>query len=397
MRIYGLQKGVVTGLWRCLAAAALMTASLAHAQVQGITDAEIVVGTVAALTGPVALSGTTVRDGMILAIEEINATGGIHGRQIRLLVEDSGFDPKKAVLMTQKLLTQDKIFAMVSTYGSVMVQATAPLVLDRGVPMLFPIGGTDISYLPYHPLKFGLMTTSTQQIRAGVKYAYEKLGKRRFGILYQDDETGHGILRAAEDQLKVHGLTFIERTSYKRGEIKFSAQISRLKVANPDIVVLGTIIRETAAAEIEAKAQDWQVDMITPWATELVIPLGGQAVEGLYGTTQYLGRAQEMTPPFKAIVDRFTARFGHDFADTTSVGHGYTAMMLFAEGARKAGRNLTPQTLSKGLEQIRNFNTIFQIAPVSYGPGNHAPAPGVFVVQVKGGKWVPLLSAPVTY
>ncbi len=378
-----------------LVALAFGGAGWAQAQTQGVSDTEIVIGAIPDLSGPVVSVGAPVRDGMILATEEINAAGGIHGRKIRLVFEDTGYDPKKAVLATQKLISQDKVFALMNAIGSAVVQASQPVAVDRGVPYLFPLASSEITFLPHSPLKFALNALSADHLRAAIAFAHNKLGKRRFGILVQDDETGVQALRAAEEQLKVHGLTLLEKTSYKRGETNLAAQIARLKAANLDMLVLGTIVRETAAAAIEAKAQGWAVEMIIPWAVvNAVVQLGGPAVEGLYGATQFLNSAQPMTPAYQAFTDKFKARFGRDVGD--GVNYGYLSMMLFAEGARNAGRNLSAASFAQGMEKIKDFKTVFETAPVSYSPTSHAPPRPAFILQVKGGKWV-RVDGPLTY
>ncbi len=379
-----------------LAVGAALASTNVQAQVQGVTDTEIVLGTHQDLSGPLAALGAPFRDGLILGAEEINAAGGIHGRKIRLIVEDNGYDPKKAILATQKLLVQDKVFAILSTLGSATSTASMPLALDRGVPFLFAGSASESSFLPYHPLKFALTAPYAWQTRAGVKFAYETLGKRRFGILYQDDDTGLSAMRAVEEQLAVHKLALVERASFKRGDIDYSAQISRLKAANVDIVMIGGNIRETAAAEIEAKKQSWPVDMVAPsGASSLAtIKLGGPAVEGLYATVQFLSSAQEPTPELQAVKDRYKARFGRELED--GVAQTFTTMMLFAEGAKNAGRNLTPQTLQQGLEKVKDFKTAFQATPISYGPDDHAPPRGTYIIRVQGGKFVTVVG-PITY
>jgi len=379
-----------------LAAAALPGGALAQGT-QGVTDTEIVIGTHQDLSGPVASLGGPLRDGMVLAVEDINAAGGIHGRKIRLIVEDSGFDPKKAVLATQKLLTQDKVFAMVATLGSATTQATMPMILERGVPLLFAGTPADFTYTPFHKLKFGLSSPYGEQVRAQVKWAYEKLGKRRFGILYQDDETGQNVMRATEDQLKVHGLTLVERASYKRGAIDFSSQISRLKAANVDVVVLGTIVRETASAKMEARKQGWPVDMLVNVAgtNSAIFTIAGDAVDGLYGQSQFLPLdSQEQTPALKGVIERYKARFGK--APEDGIVFGYTSVMLFAEGVKNAGRNLTVDTLVQGLEKVNNWTTVFAAAPVSFGPTERLGVRATMVMQARGGKFVPI-TGPITY
>jgi ABC-type branched-subunit amino acid transport system substrate-binding protein len=392
MRIH-LFKNCLSLLRGSLLALAGLAACQAQAQVQGITDTEILLGSHQDLSGPLASLGAPFRDGLILAAEEINAAGGIHGRKVRVVVEDNGYDPKKAVLATQKLLTRDKVFAIIATLGTATSTASMPLTLDRGVPFLFPGSASEATYLPYQPLKFAFTTPYGPQVGAAIKHAYEKLGKRRFGILYQDDESGQSVLRSVEEQLKGHGLSLLERTSYKRGEIDFSTQIARLKAANVDVVMLMGNTREAASAKTETKKQGWPVDMMagSGASSAATIKLGGEAVEGLYVSGQWMNSAQEMTPALQAIRDRYKARFGQDMQD--GVNQTYVSMMLFAEGARNAGRNLTPQTLQQGLERVKNFKTVFETVPISYAPGNHMPPMDALIMQVKGGKWVLVSSA----
>lgn len=383
-------------IWSSLILASLeLFTSQVHAQVQGVTNTEIVIGSHTDLSGPVVSVGAPQRNGMVMATEEINSAGGINGRKLRLVIEDSAYDPKKAVLATQKLLTHDNVFAIIGVLGSATTQASMPLVLERGVPMLFPMAASDITYLPYHPLKFAMMPLASEHMRVAVKFAYEKLGKRRMGILYQDDETGQSVLRAAEEQLKVHGLSMIERTSYKRGETNFTAQIARLKAANLDMFLMGTNPRETAGASIEAKAQSWPVEKIVfSGLVSSVINLGGDAVDGLYGTAQFVGVSQESSPAYQALVERYKARFGQDIAD--GANFGYTSIMLFAEGAKGAGRNLTPQTLAQSLEKVKNFRTPFEASPFSFKPNDHSPPRDAMLMQVRGGKWK-VIAGPLTY
>lgn len=381
----------------CLTGALFVAGPACAQPVQGVSDKEIVIGTHIDLSGPVVSSGVPIRDGMLLAVEDINAGGGINGRKLRLIIEDNGYDPKKAVLATQKLLTQDKVFAMVGTFGSPTSLASMPLAIDRGVPFLFAGAASDSTYTPLHPLKFGMLTPYGEQTRAEVRYAYEHLGRRRFGVIYQDDDNGQSFLRALETQLKVHGLTPVAVTSYKRGEIDFSSQIARLKAANADVIILGTAgARDTAAAVLEARKQDLKADVMAGIgaSTNAVVKLGGPAVEGLYATFQFLNSAQPPSPELSAILDRFKVRFGREADD--GVALGYTIVALFAEGAKNAGRDLTPQTLTQGLEKVKGFRTVFEGPPISYSPTDHGAPRATIIMRVEGGKYVPV-TGPVTY
>src|ERR1700741_2928899 len=119
---------------------------------EGIWAEEIVIGTHQDLSGPIKGWGVPVSNGMKMAVEEINAAGGVQGRKIRLVVEDSGYDPKKAVLASQKLIERDKIFAMVGPMGSPTVLAAQDVLFDAGVLQLFPLTAAEFTF-KFHPAK----------------------------------------------------------------------------------------------------------------------------------------------------------------------------------------------------------------------------------------------------
>src|SRR3954462_4082989 len=113
---------------------------------QGISADEIVIGTHQDLSGPIKGWGVPVSNGMKMAIEEINGAGGVNGRKIKLVLEDSGYDPKRAVLATQKMVERDKVFAMVGPMGPPPVLASQDVLLDAGVLQLFPLPGAEFTF-----------------------------------------------------------------------------------------------------------------------------------------------------------------------------------------------------------------------------------------------------------
>src|SRR6476659_7761039 len=115
----------------------------AHAQTkvtnEGISANEIVIGTHQDLSGPIKGWGVPVANGMKMAVEEVNAAGGVNGRKLKMVLEDSAYDPKKAVLASQKMIERDKIFAMIGGMGSPTVLAAQDILFDAGVLQLFPL------------------------------------------------------------------------------------------------------------------------------------------------------------------------------------------------------------------------------------------------------------------
>ena len=148
---------------------------------EGISATEIVVGTHQDLSGPIKVWGVPVSNGMKMAAEEINAAGGIHGRKIKLILEDSGYDPKRAVLASQKMVERDKVFAMVGPMGSPTVLAAQDILFDAGVLQLFPLTAAEFTFKfdpakPQERLKFSNLLPYVESTRAVVKYMVESEG-----------------------------------------------------------------------------------------------------------------------------------------------------------------------------------------------------------------------------
>ena len=225
---------------------AIVTAALrprrrpgARAEQQGVTKDEIVVGSIQDLSGPIAGFGKQVRQGMLLRVDEINEQGGINGRKLRLIVEDSGYDPKKAVLAAQKLVNQDKIFIMVGHIGTAQNIAAMPVQFEKNVINFFPLTAAREMYEPFNRLKYSFAATYYDQMRTAMPKLVKDKGAKKVCTIYQDDEFGLEVLRGGEAGLKTMGMEFAEKTSYKRGATDFSSQVARMKAAGCDFVVHG--------------------------------------------------------------------------------------------------------------------------------------------------------------
>src|ERR1700682_3549520 len=210
---------------------------------EGVSASEIVIGTHQDLSGPIKVWGVPVSNGMKMAVEEINAAGGINGRKIKMILEDNGYDPKRAVLASQKMIERDKIFAMVGPMGSPTVLAAQDVLLDAGVLQLFPLTAAEFTFKfdpakPQERLKFNNLLPYVESTRAALKYMMEAKNFKKPCIMYQDDEYGKNVLDGFNQQLEVMKLKPASVTSYKRGASDFSAQVAKMKSDGFDIVLL---------------------------------------------------------------------------------------------------------------------------------------------------------------
>jgi branched-chain amino acid transport system substrate-binding protein len=354
---------------------------------QGVSPTEIAIGTHQDLSGPIKGWGVSVANGMKLAVEEINNHGGVEGRKLKLIVEDSGYDPKRAVLATQKLIEKDQVFSMIGAMGSPTVLAAQDIVLDAGVTQLFPLTAAQFTFKfdpnkPQERLKFNNLLPYVESTRAAVKYLVELRHTQKPCLMHQDDEYGKNVLDGFTAQLAAMAIKPASITSYKRGATDFSAQIARMKADGCDLVVLGTVIRETIGAMTEAKKLGWNVDFLGATPTNVLeVPLlGKDMVEGLYAASGFeIPYEDTATGKVKDWLATYKKSFGVD-ANTQAI-IGYNAIETFAFYAVAAGKDLT------SLESGREFLDIFGSPPVKFSPTNHLASTVTQVQQVQNGRW----------
>jgi branched-chain amino acid transport system substrate-binding protein len=154
------------------------------AEPQGVNKTEIVVGTIQDLSGPLAGYGKQARNGMQLRIEELNEQGGVHGRRIKLLVEDSGYDPKKAVLAAQKLVNQDKIFIMAGHLGTAQNNAAMPIQFEKNVINFMPLTAAREMYDEPNKLKYALLSSYYDQMRITLPKMIKDKNAKKVCLIY---------------------------------------------------------------------------------------------------------------------------------------------------------------------------------------------------------------------
>lgn len=355
---------------------------------QGVSKTEITLGSILDLSGPIAGFGKQTRLGMLLRVDEINEQGGINGRKLKIIVEDSAYDPKKAVLAAQKLVTQDKIFMMVANIGTAQTLAAMPVLFDKNVISFFPLSPAREMYEPLHKLKYAFVAPYFDQMRTFTPKLVKEKGIKKACILYQDDEFGLEVMRGGEAGLKTIGLEFAEKTSYKRGTTDFSSQVAKMKAAGCEMVVLGTIIRETIGAIGESRKTGFNpVFLGTAGAyTDLIHKLGGKAMDGLYATmtvqNPYLDEASQ---PIRFWANKYKTKFNED--PTVFSVYGYYVIDTFAKAAHKAGSNLTTESFIKVMDTMTIPPDMFGSPSASFSPTKRLGNDVSRLSQIVDGKW----------
>ena len=368
-------------------AALALTAGCALAQ-QGVSKTEITIGSIQDLSGPAVSLGKQARLGMMLRVDEINEQGGINGRKLKIIVEDSGYDPKKAFLAAQKLVNQDKIFMMVGHIGTAHNLAAMPVQFEKNVVNFFPLTAAREMYEPLHKLKYAFSVTYFDQIRKTAPKLVKEKGIKKVCTLYQDDEFGLEVMRGGEAGLKSIGMDYTEKTSYKRGATDFSSQVAKMKAAGCEMVVLGTIARETIGSIGESRKTGFNPVFLASNAAynDAIHKLGGKAMDGLYSSmTAQNPYLDDSSQPIRFWANKFKTKFNED-PSVFSV-YGYLIVDTFAKVAEKAGQNLTTDSFAKVMDTMSTPPDIFGSPSTSFSPTKHMGSDAARLSQIVDGKW----------
>jgi len=378
------------------AAAALVIALPAHAQQQGVTADTITIGAHVPITGPAAYIGLAGRDGMLLAIKEINAAGGVNGRKITAVFEDDGHTPTKALAAVKKLVEQDKVFAVMSVGGSNATVGAVDYMKEKGVPYYVSIASAPQVTWPHARNLFRGGTTETA--RYGELYA-EFLAThykaKRIAIMSGREEYPRNEGDATVDKLKSwFQLAPVTRVEFNIGDKDFTPQLVEVQKANPDVIAFFGNPAEAAIAMRQAKElglkQPFFVgsNMVDP----SLVTAAKSSAEGVMGFSliPYLpgSKAPDMVKweaAWKKEYPSAPAGRPNNF-DLLAYGDMY----VLAEGMKRAGQNLTADGLIRALEGIQNY----RVGPVatarSFSTKHHIGNLTLVPMVVKDGQWEPV-------
>jgi len=375
-----------------LVGVAALAGTVAAQPARGVSKSEIVLGMHTDLSGPAATYGVSSSNAVKMRFDEVNAAGGVNGRKIKLIIEDTQYQVPRAVQAGTKLINRDHIFAMVAPLGTPMNNALFKDQLEAGVPNLFPLSAARSMYEPFNRLKFYGAASYVDQVRAGINYFVTQKGKKALCAMYQDTDFGKEVLDGVNIQAEKLKIKVLETATHKPTDQDFTAQITKLKGAGCDLVVLGTIVRDSIVPYSTARKIGWtDVDFLGSAASYdlFVAAAQGGVTEGLYamGLTEMPYR-DTLRPDAQAWFDRYKDRYRAE--PNIGAVYGHVAADLTVLGLERAGANLTLDSFIKGLESIKGYRDIFGGPEVSFGPDKRQGANSSYLAVVKGGRWVRL-------
>ncbi|MBX3530068.1 MAG: ABC transporter substrate-binding protein [Rhizobiaceae bacterium] len=362
-------------------------AGVANAQ-QGVSDTEIVIGSNGDLSGVFAAFNVGAIKAAQMMFDDINAKGGIHGRKIRFIAEDHGYQVPKAVQNFNKLINSDKVFAMILNLGTPHNIAGFPIMEAAKVHNVSPLTAArqmiegDITY------KWTGSSSYYDQLRAATRHLAKEKNAQEVCAMYIPSDFGLEVYEGAKDEAEALGLKYAAETTHKPDEQDFVGAITKLKEAGCDIVATGLGVRQTIVAFGTAKKLGLDAAFVGSSAgfNTAVAKVPGGVTDGYYAAAGWsdlearLGSNAEL----KTWADAYQAKFGEPAG--TAAQLGYSAANTLVKALEAAGKDLTPESFGKGMETIKLHDSIMDV-DVSYGPGDHQGADLIVISQIQGGMW----------
>jgi branched-chain amino acid transport system substrate-binding protein len=383
-----------------LAASLAVIAGPACTQDVGLTKDQILIGGYGPITGPAAYIGLGSRDGTELAIKEINDAGGIHGRKLKLLFEDDGFSPSKALASVKKLVEQDKVFMMLGLSGSNPTVGTVEYSREARVPSYAVLASAPQYTHPFNRYLFrGGATESVRYGELNAEYLIEFLQAKRIAMLSGTDENAKNEGDNTEKMLeKWYGVKLVMRAEFKVGDKDFTPQLLQAKQANPDIIITLAQVPEVSillrqARELGIK----QAIMGSPAAVDNgVIAGAGLNAEGYTGgwlSGQFLDSVHPDMVKFREAWTKLHPDAPKGRPNLFDV-LGYSEMYVVSEAMKRAGPDLTREKLVDALETIENYKVSEIATPRTFTKWHHIGNFRMQYMVVLGQHFVPVRFDP---
>lgn len=313
----------------------------------------IKVGHIASLTGKDAAFGVATRKGIILAVEEINAAGGVLGRPIEYRVEDMQSKTGTASTAVKKLISRDKVDFVLGANASADSLEAAPFCQNAHIPMM-AISSTNPAVTERGDYIFRICFIDPFQGAVLAKFAHDSLHAQRIALLTSASAPySVGLSNVLRERFTALGGQVVADQKYAEGDKDFRAQLTAIRAAKPDVIAATGYYSEAALICIQARSLGLEVPVIggDGWEAPQLTELGGKAVEGTYYSTYF--SADNTAPEVQAFVKRYQARWNGEKPEAVSA-LGYDALRLIAEAIRKIGTTEGPK-LRDAIAATKNF------------------------------------------
>lgn len=367
---------------RRLSFSLVCAAALALAGCQKSSTDEIVVGEFASLTGKEATFGQSSHEGTVLAVEEINAAGGVLGKKIKLLTEDNQSKAGESANAVNKLIAKDGVVAMLGEVASSRSLEAAPICQQNGVPQISP-SSTNPKVTQTGDYIFRVCFIDPFQGTVMANFAVKSLEAQRVAIFTDvKSDYSKGLAKFFKEGFLKAGGQVVAELDYNGGDKDFKGQLTAIKAANPQGVFVPGYYTDAALICIQAKEVGLTVPLFggDGWESEKLTEIGKDAVEGNYFSTHYSPEAGG--PKAKAFVDSYKKRYSGKLPDAMAA-LGYDSAMILFDAITRAG-GTEGAKIRDALAATKDYDAV--TGKITINKDRDADKSAV-ILQVKGGKF----------
>ena len=342
----------------------------------------IKVGEFASLTGKDATFGISSHEGTLMAIEEINAAGGVLGKKLELLTEDTQCKAGESATVVNKLISRDNVIAILGEVASSRSLEAAPICQQNQVPMISP-SSTNPDVTNTGDYIFRVCFIDPFQGTVMANFATKTLKAKRVAVFTDvKSDYSKGLAKFFKEQFKANGGEIVTELDYNGGDKDFKAQLTAIKAENPDGVFVPGYYTECALISVQAKQLGLDVPLFggDGWESSKLTEIGGDAVEGNYFSTHY-------SPAVSTDVSKqFVANFGKRWQGQTPdalAACGYDSAIVLADAIKRAGTTDGPK-LRDAIAATKAFQAVTGKITINE---NRDASKSAVILKVEGGKF----------
>jgi branched-chain amino acid transport system substrate-binding protein len=369
------------GIWTAgLLAAGLATLSGCNKKSSG--SSEILIGEFGAMTGATATFGQSTDKGITMAVEEINAAGGVLGRQVKVISEDDQGNPEEAQTVVTKLINKDRVSAILGEVASSNSLAAAPVCQQSGIPMVTP-ASTNPKVTQVGNYIFRICFIDPFQGQVMAKFAFNSLKVKKVAILRDiNSDYSMGLANFFKQSFVAMGGEITSDESYSQNDKDFSAQLTSIKSKNPEAVFVPGYYTEVGLIARQARTLGISVPLMggDGWDSEKLWEIGGEALNGCFFSNHY--SVDDPSPAIQSFVTSFKAKYNGETPDAMSA-LGYDVAKVLVDAIRRAGSD-NSDSIRMALATTNGFAGV--TGAITLDSNRDAVKPAV-VLEIKDGKF----------
>lgn len=347
----------------------------------GSAGGEILVGEYGSLTGSEATFGQSTHNGIMMAMDEVNAGGGVIGKKIKVLTEDDQSKAEEAANAVQKLISQMNVVAVLGEVASSNSLAAAPICQQNKVPMITP-SSTNPSVTEKGDYIFRLCFLDSYQGESMANFISKQLGMKNAALLIDvKSDYSTGLASFFKAQFLKNGGRIVAEQSYAKGDNDFRSQLTKIRGANPQVIFVPGYYNDIGQIAIQARDLGMKQPLAggDGWESPKLIEIGGKALEGCFYSNHYF--PGDPSPTVQQFVQKYKDRNGQ--TPDALAALAYDTALVLADAIKRAGNTEGP-ALRDAIAATKGFPGVTGL--ITFGPDRNPVGKKLVIVEVKGGQ-----------